>query len=44
MDKTQIQFPRYRINKPKHEAIPIMEAYVNNNIGEFIEKKLPYDI
>lgn len=37
MDKTQIQFPRYRINKPKHEAIPIMEAYVNNNIGEFID-------
>lgn len=37
MDKTQIQFPRYLINKPKHEAIPIMETYVNDNIEEFID-------
>lgn len=37
MDKTQIQFPRYLINKPKHEAIPIMETYVNENISDFID-------
>ena len=37
MDKTQIQFPRYLINKPKHEAIPIMETYVNEHIDEFID-------
>lgn len=37
MEKTQIQFPRYLINKPKHEAIPIMETYVNEHIDEFID-------
>ena len=37
MKKAQIQFPRYFINKPRHEAIPIMETYVNEHFEEFVD-------
>ena len=37
MSKTQIQFPRYYINKYRHEALPIMETYINEHINEFVD-------
>lgn len=37
MEKAQIQFPRYFINKPRREAIIAMETYVNEHLDEFID-------
>lgn len=38
MEKTQIQFPRYYINKPKHEAIETMTSYINDkHLNEFVD-------
>lgn len=37
MEKTQIQFPRYYINKLKHEAIETMTSYINGNLNEFVD-------
>lgn len=37
MEKAQIQFPRYFVNRPRHEAIISMETYVNEHLDEFID-------
>lgn len=37
MEKAQIQFPRYFINKPKHEAIETMKSYVQQHYNEFVD-------
>lgn len=37
VEKTQIQLPRYFVNKAKNEAIETLTQYINDNLSDFID-------